>query len=212
MNLRSLNPRQKKILLALLAGGGLALVALLGRGRSTGTAAATDAGVLATPSYGSAGTFADNGGQAAGLSSDVTSGLGDVAWALQTLPDQVGAAVRDNQPIYEQPAAVDPSEWAAAFWAGQPAQAATPSGAPNSTATKSATSAKKATSVAAKAPSAAQTKAAAKPNVSFQDSGTRAGLNFQTVVKDKKVYRFYESKPGKGDWGTGDKVYVRPQS
>src|SRR4051794_25884760 len=95
----NLNPRQKKILIAVLAGGGLALVALLSRNRGGGTAAAADSGALATPSYGSAGTFADNGAYAAGLGTDVTGALGDVAIALDQLPDLVGTAVRDSIPV-----------------------------------------------------------------------------------------------------------------
>lgn len=55
----------------------------------------------------------------------------------------------------------------------------------------------------------AQAKAAAAPNIFTQDNGSRSGLNYQLVHKNGKWYRFYESKPGKGDWGAGGKV-LRP--
>lgn len=60
----------------------------------------------------------------------------------------------------------------------------------------------------------AQAAAAASPNINTQDSGSRSGLNYKVVVKGqpKKVYYYYESKPGKGDWGNGGKVYKRKAS
>jgi hypothetical protein len=115
-----------------------------------------------------------------------------------------------------QPVATTPSadEFAAAFapaFAAALGPIATPAGAVNATAVKQATSTTRApAAAAAPAPTAAQARAAAAPNVAFQTSGTRAGLDFKTVVKDAKVYRFYESKPGKADYGEGGKVYIRP--
>lgn len=52
----------------------------------------------------------------------------------------------------------------------------------------------------------AQAKAAAAPNVFTQDNGSRSGLNYQLVRKNGDWFRFYESKPGKGDWGKGGKI------
>lgn len=206
----NLSPKQKKILAALGAAGALALVVMIGRrGSSTAAPDAGDLGAVSVPPV-----SADNGASAGQESSDLTSAFG----ALQTEIDSNTSAIGDlntsvsNIPVPTPGLSADDVTGivtpiigsALASWSG------TPSGASSSA--KTAATASHPAAAAAPKPTSAQTKAAAKPNVAFQDSGSRAGLNFQTVVKDSKVYRFYESKPGKADYGSGGKVYVRPAS
>lgn len=225
---KNLNPRQRKIMLALLGAGGLLLVTVLARrGGGAATTDATTTDATATPTSGLP-TFADNGAQAAGLSSDVTTELGNVAQALQDLTTMRytnDPPATTTDPVQQAPSGLTADDvnnivtGALASWAGPAAQAATPSGTPNSAATKAGKSAAKSTVTATvhKA-TAAQAKVqateAAKPNISTQTSGSRSGLDFQTVVKGGGVYRFYESTPGKKDYGkaSGSKIYVRPAS
>jgi hypothetical protein len=161
MNWRNLSPRQRMMLLAVLGAGGLALVVMLSRrGGGATTVSAPSAGDLGATAGIPGTTFADNGGQAAGLSTDVTSALGDVGTALNNLPGLVGQAVASNIPEtaapdsttgkLEQPPAglsvADVVSLAAAFT--PVAQASTPSGAPNSPVTRAASSQSKAPVVA----------------------------------------------------------------
>jgi hypothetical protein len=146
MNLSNLSPRQRMILLAVLGAGGLALIVMLGRrGGAASAPVAPDAGQLGAT--GGLPTFADNGGQAAGLSSDVTSALGDVSVALENLPDLVGGAVAANLPpqsgpVEQPPAGLSIADVLAMMAAFTPAaQASTPSGAPNAPVTVAASSA-----------------------------------------------------------------------
>jgi hypothetical protein len=151
MSWSSLSPRQRMILLAVLGAGGLALMVMLSRRGAATSAAAPSAGDLGATAGIPGTTFADNGGQAAGLSADVTSALGNVSTDLENLPGLVGQAVAANMPaptsgpLEQAPAGLsvaDVVSLAAAF--SPPAQASTPSGAPNSPVTVAASSAQRA--------------------------------------------------------------------
>jgi hypothetical protein len=181
MNLGNLSPRQKRILLALFGAGGLALLVLVGR--RAGTATAPDAGQLGATAATPGTTFADNGGQAAGLSNDVTSALGDVSVALEQLPDLVGQAVAANQPTsgpLQQPTAGlsvgDVTALVAAF--SPLAQSSSSAGAPNSPVVKAAASAAKAPTAAPAAPKTL-TAAPGAPGVKTTKKKNKQG---QTVV------------------------------
>lgn len=174
MNLQNLSPRQKKILVALLAAGGLALVVLISR-RGSGAAAAPDAGQLGaigTPT-GVGSTFADNGEAVAGLSTSLTQGFGDLQSSIEQLPTTVAAAVT---PI-EQPSSSDIAGAlvAALVTAGM---TATPSGAQ--------TAASKAASATVKAPTPPQIKAATKAGAAKQKAADQHAAAVRAAKKKRK--------------------------
>lgn len=208
-----LDGKQKRIAAAIAAGGALALVVLLSkRGGSSAPEGAVSS--VANPGAGDPSSFADNGAAMGQLSTDVTNLAGDIRTGLGNLTD---ANDRNNSALLDSITARFSelgSQFAApAYDPPAPAEAPAQLASSGMPAARTMQAAPVVIHQGAQ-PTAAQTKAAAAPNVAFQDSGTRAGLLFQTVVKDSKVYRFYESKPGKKDYGqtTGSKVYVRPAS
>lgn len=125
-------------------------------------------------------TFADNGEAAAGLGSAITEGLGNVALGL----DQV------NQRLDDIPAPTEVrTETQIVEVPVQPT--ATDAVAIQST------------------PNGNQVRRRA-ANQFTQTTGTRKGRDYKVIKRGKKTYRFYESAPGKGDFGkrAKDKVAV----
>lgn len=174
-----LDPKQKKIVAAVGAGGALALVVLLSRRSDTSTEApATDAG-LGTVADPGPSSFADNGAGFGQLSTSLSDGLGQVSSALAGMPtaDDYANAVSNgvNQGIGDYFAA-HPNDPPAMAAPGQLSDTGDPTA-----------------STAPKAVSAAFTN---------NSGNARSGRQYiVTTNKKGQTVHAYESAPGKADFG-----------
>lgn len=199
-----LDGKQKRIAAAIAAGGMLALVVLLSRGRSS----AGVEPIAATDALGAPTSFADNGAAMGQLSTSISDlagrtdiALGNLGAGLEELDarsstrsdglaDSFATSLAGIGSLFALQTADPPAPAAPPMLAaiGKPAGAAQAAPKP--------------------VPTAAQAKAAAQPNVSFNANpeSKRAALNFQTVIKGGNVWHYFESAPGKGDYGKVDKL------
>lgn len=186
-SLKSLSPRQKQIALALAGASVLALIALLSRRKAAGgaAAAAEDPTGGAPAPIGS--TFADNGEAAAGLSTAITGGLGEVALGLGRVDDALAGLTADRNATT---ASIDAAIPAIGIADAVPLPAVA---AP-----------------AAVAQAAVNRTSRPVAGAHTQTVGKRAGLDYKVVIKGGKKLRFYESKKGAGDFGKkpGTKISV----
>lgn len=186
MNWSKLSPRAKQVTIALVGAAILAVIAIMSSRRGGATAAQD--GSNGEPPFGS--TFADNGEAAAGLGTAITGGLGEVATALGQVNDRL-----DQIPTAAPEAQVQTVEVPTPYTVETQTPSATDAVAIKST------------------PNGNQVRQRA-ANQFTQKTGTRAGRDFKVVTKNGKKYKFYESAPGKGDFGKNakDKVAAGPAS
>lgn len=205
--MKNLSPKQKKVALAVAAAAGLALIALLSRRNQRQAEAAPGAeGTFASPAGPGGSTFADNGEAMAGLSTVLTESLGEVALGLdatrqaneQTTGQLLSQSEQTTGQLLDAIQAIQESAARVPEVITVPVPAPAPAPAPPPAAVNR----------------AGARRTAAPRGAILQSSGTRAGRAYKPVTKRGKFYRFYESAPGRGDFGkrAQDKIYVRPAS
>lgn len=179
MRWSALSPRQKQLTIAAAGAGVLALIVLLGRRRQPAPAAEqglpTDTGQPvpggAAP-WGS--TFADNGAAAAGLSTELTSGLGAVATGQQQILELLRNPTVVTVPAEAAPAAaVEPP--VTNIYLAEPRQA----------------------ELAAPATPPAQPAPVARPKAKegyrfVQTKGPRTGQSYNVIQRRGQNFRVYE--------------------